>query len=74
MVIETSVGEVVGMPVKIKVKGKVGLIERDVGGCHWDIYNEVIRKAAAYRSKEVSYLTWPSLGGKAELLGRISDG
>ena len=27
MVIETSVGEVVGMPVKIKVKGKVGLTE-----------------------------------------------
>ena len=32
MVIETSVGEVVGMPVKIKVKGKVGLTERDVWG------------------------------------------
>lgn len=44
------------------------------GGYHWDIYIEVIRKAAAYRSKEVSYLTWPSLGGKAELLGRVSDG
>lgn len=32
IVIETSVGEVVGMPVKIKIKGKVGLIEQDVWG------------------------------------------
>lgn len=32
MVMETSVGEVVGMPVKIKIKGKVGLIEQAVWG------------------------------------------
>jgi len=49
-------------------------VSKMFGGYHWDIYIEVIRKAAAYRSKEVSYLTWPSLEGKAELLGRVSDG